>query len=125
MDFLPRKLTRPRLESRPQRERLSQFLIPRACFPVNIELTKRFVAAVKRRSREDVAAVDTALARLSGAFGRPHVHSGASVRPIRPPVYELRASRGLRIVFVRYGDTLKVDFVGSHDEVAAYLRNSA
>ena len=90
---------------------------------MQIELTKRFLAAEKRLNAVDAAAVDTALAQLLATFGRPHTHTGASVRPIRPPVYELRASRALRIVFVRQGDTLKVDFVGSHDEIAAYLRN--
>jgi hypothetical protein len=44
------------------------------------------------------------------------------VRPLRPPVYELCASRTLRIVFVRYGDVLRVDFVGDHAAVRRYLR---
>lgn len=91
---------------------------------MKIELTKRFLAAVRRLPDEDAGAVDTALARLSATFGRPHAHTGASVRPIRPPLYELRATRGLRVVFLHCGGVLKVDFVGSHAEIAAYVRNA-
>jgi hypothetical protein len=39
------------------------------------------------------------------------------------PFYELRATLALRIVFVREGDLLIVDFVGDHDAVADYIRN--
>jgi hypothetical protein len=91
---------------------------------VDIELTKRFLAAVKKLPDEDAAAVDAALAQLSGTFGRPHVHAGTSIRGLRPPIYELRATRVLRVVFLHRGSLLKVDFVGTHAEVAAYLRNA-
>lgn len=91
---------------------------------MKIQLTKRFLAAVKKLSAADTAAVDAALAQLLEHFGRPHEHYGVSVRPLRPPVYELRATRALRIVFVRHGDVLKVDFVGTHGEVSDYLKNS-
>jgi mRNA-degrading endonuclease RelE of RelBE toxin-antitoxin system len=90
---------------------------------VQIELTKRFFAAVKKLPAAEVAAVDEALAELLANFGRPHAHSGASVRPLLPPVYEMRASLALRIVFARDGDILRVDFVGDHAGVRRYLRN--
>jgi len=91
---------------------------------VEIRLTKRFLAAVRRLPAADAAAVDTALAQLLATFGRPHVHTGGSVRPIRAPVYELRATLALRVVFTRDGDTLKVDFVGTHADLQRYLRNT-
>lgn len=87
---------------------------------MEIRLTKRFLAAVRRLPAADAAAVDSALA----TFGRPHAHAGGSVRPIRAPVYELRATLALRVVFARDGDALKVDFVGTHAEVQRYLRNT-
>ena len=89
---------------------------------MQIELTNRFLAVVKRLPGPDVVAVDAALTELLANFGRPHTHVGGGVRPLVPPVYELRASRALRIVFVRYGDVLRVDFVGDHAAVRRNLR---
>jgi hypothetical protein len=89
---------------------------------VQIELTKRFLASVRKLSESDAGAIDAALAELLANFGRPHAHIGASVRPLLPPVYELRVSLALRIIFVRYGDVLRVDFVGDHAAVRRYLR---
>lgn len=91
---------------------------------MKVQLTKKFLARVQSLSAADSAAVDAALADLLNTFGRPHQHAGTSIRPLRPPVYELRLSLSLRIVFVRNGDVLPVDFVGNHDEVRAYLRNA-
>lgn len=90
---------------------------------MKVLLTKRFLAAASELSRADRLALDTALSGLLGTYGRPHAHTGGSVRPLKPPVYELRASLALRVVFVREGDTLKVDFVGDHSAVRDYLRN--
>jgi len=91
---------------------------------VDIEHTKRVHAAVKELPNEETAAVDAALAQLAGTFGRPHVHAGTSIRGLRPPIYEFRATRALRVVFLHRGSLLKVDFVGTHAEVATYLRNA-
>ena len=90
---------------------------------MKILLTKRFLAAASKLSAEDRAAVDAALSGLVATYGRPHAHTGGSVRPLKAPVYELRASLALRVVFIRDGDALKVDFVGDHGAVRDYLRN--
>ena len=91
---------------------------------MKVLLTKRFLAAASKLAREERRAVDAALSSLLATYGRPHAHAGGSVRPLKPPVYELRASLALRVVFVRDGDALKVDFVGDHGAVRDYLRNS-
>ena len=88
-----------------------------------IELTKRFLDAVRRLPAEEVGTVDGALATLAETFGRLHQHTGKSVRFLRKDVFELWASRSLRLIFVRAGSVLRVDFVGNHDAVADYLRN--
>ena len=88
-----------------------------------IELTKRFLDAVRSLPADEAGAVDEALATLAETFGRPHQHAGKSVRFLRKDVFELRASRSLRVIFVRAGSVLRVDFVGNHDAVADYLRN--
>lgn len=90
---------------------------------MRILLTKRFLACVKKLNAADAEAVDAALENLPAIFGAPHSHSGQSVRVLRPPVYELRATLALRVVFVRTKDALLVDFVGTHDEVRDFLKN--
>ena len=90
---------------------------------MKVLLTKRFLAAASRLAVTDRGAVEVALADLSSTFGRPHAHRGGSVRPLYPPVYELRVTLALRVVFVRSGDSFIVDFVGDHDAVRDYLRN--
>ena len=90
---------------------------------MEIRLTKRFLAAVAKLTDGDRTAVDRALAQLLETFGRPHVHQGTSVRPLIPPIYELRATRALRVVFVHQGSSLIMDFVGDHGAVRDYLRN--
>jgi hypothetical protein len=88
-----------------------------------IELTKWFLDAVRKLPADEVGAVDEALATLAETFGRAHQHAGKSVRFLRKDVFELRASQSLRVIFVRAGSVLRVDFVGSHAAVADYLRN--
>jgi len=72
----------------------------------------------------DRKAVDEALAQLLATFGRPHAHAGHSVRVLRIPVYELRATKALRVIFLKQGGVLRVDFVGDHNAVKAYLKNT-
>ena len=91
---------------------------------MKVLLTKRFLAVANKLTREERATVEAALAGLNETYGRPHTHTGGSVRPLKPPVYEMRASLVLRIIFIREGDALKVDFVGDHGAVRDYLRNA-
>lgn len=91
---------------------------------MRIELTKRFLSAARKRSAEERLAIDQALTALLENFGHPHRHVGRSARRLRPSLFELRASLELRIIFSRDGSVLRADFVGDHDEVANYLKNS-
>jgi hypothetical protein len=90
---------------------------------MRLQLTKRFLACVKKLSATDRAAVDVALGGLLSTFGNPHAHGGQSVRVLKAPVYEVRATLALRIVFVRQGESLIADMVGTHGEVRDYLKN--
>ena len=90
---------------------------------MRILLTKRFLACVKKLNAANATAVAAALEALSETFGALHSHTGQTIRVLRSPVYELRANLTLRVVFVRSGDALLVDFVGTHDEVRAFLKN--
>lgn len=90
---------------------------------MRLQLTKRFLACAKNLSATDRAAVDVALSQLISKFGNPHAHSGQSVRVLKAPVYEVRATLALRIVFIRQRESLIADLVGTHSEVRDYLKN--
>ena len=90
---------------------------------MRLQLTKRFLAGVKKLSAPDRAAVDVALSGRLSTFGHPYAHGGKSVRVLKAPLYEVRATLSLRIVFVRQGDSLIADIVGTHGEVIKYLKN--
>lgn len=63
-----------------------------------------------------------ALRAIPSAFGRPHLHSGLGIRQLRSGVYEARIGLDLRAAFVREGDELKIQVIGTHDEVKRFLR---
>lgn len=77
------------------------------------------LSALARKERADCL---LALCDLSEAFGRPHVHSGLSVRKLGASVFECRAGLDLRFVFLDRGGDLFVFFLGDHDEVTKLLR---
>jgi hypothetical protein len=84
-----------------------------------IETTQRFRRSIPEGHRATV--VDT-LNALRDGFGKPHVHSGLSIRKLARHLYECRTGLDLRLVFEARKGTLTFDFAGSHDDVRAYLK---
>jgi hypothetical protein len=68
------------------------------------------------------ADVMAALQKVRANFGRPHIHSGLSIRKIAPDTFECRTDLKLRLVFSAGKNILLFDFAGDHDEVQNYLR---
>ena len=64
-----------------------------------------------------------ALSELPDAFGKPHLHSGLSIRKLTRSTFELRGNIDLRILFHNRADDLYVSFLGNHDEVRAALKS--
>jgi len=95
--------------------KLSAEIVPAAKLPEPSRLTIRFAVFA-------LVAVLAALAEIPSAFGRPHLHGGRGIRQLRRGVFEARVGLSLRAVFVRLGDTLRVQLIGNHDEVQRYLR---
>ena len=63
------------------------------------------------------------LQRVPAAFGRPHLHAGLGIRPLRPGLWEFRSGLHWRCLFRREGDWLVVVLLGTHGDVQRYLRN--
>lgn len=73
-------------------------------------------------SKSDRVECLQALCDLCASFGRPHVHSGLSIRKLGCHVFECRGNLDLRFIFQDRPDSLYVRFLGNHDELQALLR---
>ena len=85
-----------------------------------IETTQRFRRSIPQGHH--AAVVDTLNAVRDG-FGKPHLHSGLSIRKLARNLYECRTGLDLRLVFEARKGTLTFDFSGNHDEVLSYLKS--
>jgi hypothetical protein len=92
-------------------------------------LTKPLIitAGVQRRLAElapdEKRRCAEALLDLCETFGRPHIHSGLSVRKLLPGIFECRGTLALRFVFRDTAEAVTVVFLGNHDEVRELIRN--
>jgi hypothetical protein len=89
----------------------------------DIFLNPRFQAGLSQLGDAEVDRVEAALRVIPDCFGRPHVHSGISIRRLRENVFECRAGLKLRLLFRENKGRLELFLVGDHDEVQAWLRN--
>jgi hypothetical protein len=87
---------------------------------ISVELTKRFKKIVREAKRE--AEVSATLKLVVEGFGKPHLHSGLSIRKLGKRLYECRTNLAWRLVFEANKSVLLFDFAGDHDEVRNYLR---
>jgi hypothetical protein len=73
-------------------------------------------------SRSDRGECLLALHDLREAFGRPHQHTGLSIRKLRAKTFECRATIKLRYLFENRPECLYVFALADHDEVQRMLR---
>jgi mRNA-degrading endonuclease RelE of RelBE toxin-antitoxin system len=91
---------------------------------VNVYTRPSFDRALKRLSPDTQELVISTAKKLPLVFGRPHEHSGFSVRRIGN-FYEFRVGLQWRVVFVvSSGDAILVT-VGNHDEVVRFIRENS
>ena len=63
-----------------------------------------------------------ALHELRDAFGKPHQHTGLSIRKLRAKTFECRANIKLRYLFENRPECLYVFALANHDEIQRMLR---
>lgn len=73
-------------------------------------------------SRSERAECLLALHDLREAFGRPHQHTGLSIRKLRAKTFECRATIKLRYLFENRPECLYVFALADHDDVQRMLR---
>ncbi len=90
---------------------------------MNIYTRPHFRRALKRydvRTQEKI----TARARaLPDVVGRPHLHAGIGLRPFGR-YFEFRVGLELRCLFLVEGGDIHLVTIGTHNEIAAYIRNN-
>ncbi len=90
---------------------------------MNVYTRPRFRRALKRydvRTQERI----TARARaLPDVLGQPHLHGGIGLRPLGR-YFEFRIGLDLRCLLLVEGGDIHLVTIGTHKEVAAYIRNN-
>ena len=64
-----------------------------------------------------------ALCDLAETFGRPHLHTGLSIRKLTRSTFECRGNLDWRFLFHDRPNDLYVSFLGNHDQVRAALKS--
>jgi hypothetical protein len=64
-----------------------------------------------------------ALSELSEVFGKPHLHTGLSIRKLGPNLFECRGTKSLRFLFQNRASDLYIAFLGNHDEIKRLLQS--
>ena len=89
---------------------------------MNVLCRPSYFRSLKNLSGKQLTEINTAIGRLPEAMGKPHIHSGLSIRKLRPAIFELRASIEIRVLFgIESGDVVLI-FAGNHDEVRVWLK---
>jgi hypothetical protein len=81
----------------------------------------RYERAWRKLTLSQQVAVNAAVARLEAAFGRPHEHSGLGLR-VFGRYFEFRVGLGVRVLFLNEGGDLFLCFVGTHEQVRAFIK---
>ena len=80
----------------------------------------RRLAALPKNQRVECL---LALCDLAETFGRPHLHTGVSIRKLTTTTFECRGNIDLRFLFHNRPNDLYVSFLGDHNEVRAALKS--
>jgi mRNA-degrading endonuclease YafQ of YafQ-DinJ toxin-antitoxin module len=87
---------------------------------ISVELSRRFKKIVRDARRQEE--VSAAIQRVVEGFGKPHIHSGLSIRKLGKNLYECRTVLDWRLVFEAQKSLIIFDFAGDHQDVQNYLR---
>jgi hypothetical protein len=83
----------------------------------------RYERAWRKLTSSQQASVNSAVARLEAAFGKPHEHSGLALRSFGR-YFEFRSGLGLRVLFLSHQGDIFLCFVGNHEQVRAFIKQS-
>ena len=82
-----------------------------------------FVRALKKLPAKEQELVRQRARQAESVLGQPHLHSGIGLRPLGQYL-EFRTGLRLRCLFLIERGDIHLVTVGTHDEIAAYIRNN-
>jgi hypothetical protein len=91
---------------------------------VKILTRPSYFRSLKKFSVTEISEINASIAMLREAMGKPHVHSGLSVRKLRRAIFEIRAGLETRILFARESGDIVLVFAGNHNQVRAWLKEN-
>ena len=86
-------------------------------------LSPRFENSIKKLNHAEISLVEETLVVIPDLFGRPHTHTGLSIRRLRKNIFECRAGLKIRLLFRFKRGVLEFFFAGNHDEVKRIIRD--
>ena len=84
-----------------------------------------YLRSLTKFSDQEILEINAAIAALPQAIGKPHAHSGLSIRKLRPAIFEIRAGLQTRVLFARESGDIVLVFAGNHNQVRAWLKENA
>ena len=91
---------------------------------VRILTRPSYLRSLKKFDGRELAEINAAIALLPEAMGKPHIHSGLSIRKLGRTTFEIRAGLQTRVLFARESGDIVLVFAGDHDEVRAWLKEN-
>ena len=88
-------------------------------------ITADLLDQLRQRSKPDRKVIGEAMNAVLAAWGRPHLHSGISIRRLTKDIFECRVGLDERLafVFIATPPELVFFFIGNHDEVQQLIRS--
>lgn len=88
-------------------------------------VTTDLLEQLRQRSKADRKVIGEAMNAVLAAWGRPHLHSGISIRRLTKSIFECRVGLDERLAFIFEvtPPELVFFFIGNHDEVQQLIRS--
>ena len=91
-----------------------------------MRVTDELVEGLRRRSKEERKEIGEAMNAVLAGWGKPHVHTGTSIRRLTKTIYECRVGLDQRLAFgfIATPPELVFFFIGNHDDIQKLIRSS-
>jgi len=91
---------------------------------VKILTRPSYLRSLKRFSFTEISEINASLALLREAMGKPHIHSGLSIRKLGRSIFEIRAGLETRILFARESGDIVLVFAGNPKQVRTWVKEN-
>ncbi len=83
------------------------------------------IGQLRKRSKAERKVIGEAMTAVQDGWGKPHVHSGISIRRLTKTLFECRVDLDERLafIFIATPPELVFFFIGNHDEVQKLIKS--